>query len=189
MGIYTKKGDQGRTSNLLGESLFKDSPIIDLQGHIDEINAGVGYLRGLVKQHQEHTAIEIKEQIDSLLKDIQYALFRVGGDIASKFNENYILEEDIKDLERGIDDMTLKMGALNHFIYYNGTISATYCQVLRSVIRRGERVFVKGLELMEWEGSYPLDYQYINRLSDYCFTLGRYLNYIDGQEEEKMYLH
>lgn len=187
MGIYTKKGDQGSTSNLLGDLLGKDSLIIELQGSIDEINASVGYLRSLVMSDDALNK-EVSQKIDDLLKDIQHDLFMIGGDIAGKFTTNYIKDEHIKTLEIGIDEMTEQVGTLKSFIYYNGTGSAAYAQVVRSVVRRGERAFVRALKDINYEETYPKDYQFINRLSDYCFTLSRYINFCSGLGDEKMSL-
>lgn len=187
MGIYTKKGDQGNTSNLLGDLLSKDSLMIELQGSIDEINAACGYLRSLVVTDSALDK-KVSKEVDDILKDIQHDLFMIGGDIAGKFTTNYIKEDHIKALETGIDDMTASVGSLQSFIYYNGTGSAAYAQVVRSIVRRGERAFVRALKDIGYQEEYPKDYQFINRLSDYCFTLSRYINYCSGLGDEKMSL-
>lgn len=187
MGIYTKKGDQGTTSNLLGDVIGKDCLMIELQGSVDEMNAGVGFLRSLVTDDKRLPVDTIKE-IDGILREIQHELFMIGGDVTAKFTTNYINNEHISFLEKGIDVMTEEIGALKSFIYYNGTKASSYTQVVRSVVRRGERTFVKALNDIGFQGEYPKDYQFINRLSDYCFTLSRYINYKSGLEDEKMSL-
>ncbi|MBC7961092.1 MAG: cob(I)yrinic acid a,c-diamide adenosyltransferase [Vallitaleaceae bacterium] len=182
MKIYTKKGDQGFTTNIKGEKISKGDLMIELQGSIDEVNAGVGYLRSICNKMLTSTQ---KLEIDQNLKDIQHTLFRIGGDVTYQFAQLYVKEEDLQALEKGIDSMTEKTGELKNFIYYSGHVASTYCQVLRSVTRRAERVFVRAIE-----GQYEatLDYQYMNRLADYFFTLGRYLNLLEGEVEEVMKL-
>jgi cob(I)alamin adenosyltransferase len=181
MKIYTKTGDKGTTSDVLGQRISKADIKMELQGSIDEINAGVGYLRALVDSvNNDNAAINV----DDILRDIQYTLFRIGSDVSSDFSYNYVKESDISGLENSIDVMTNAAGQLQNFIYYSGNQAATYCQVVRSVIRRAERIFVRHMEGKE----YNLDYQYINRLSDFFFTLARYVNHISSVSEEIMKL-
>jgi cob(I)alamin adenosyltransferase len=177
--IYTKTGDKGTTSDVLGQRVSKGDIKIELQGSIDEINAGVGYTRALLKNA---TASESALAVDHDLRDVQYALFRIGGDVSSNFSQNYIKESDIEYLEQNIDVMTSAVGPLESFIYYSGTGAAAYCHVVRSVVRRAERVFVRYLE----DKDYNLDYQYINRLSDYLFSMSRYINFLEQIPDEAM---
>jgi cob(I)alamin adenosyltransferase len=176
MKIYTKNGDKGYTSNFKGEKLWKGSLWIELQGNIDEINANVGHLRSLNQR------ITQQEDIDQMLEWIQYCLFRIGSDISLQFQVTYITDEMIEKLEKAIDTYTEKTGELHSFIHFNGNEAATYAHVIRSVTRRCERVFSKVLQ----EIDFTLDYQYVNRLSDYFFQLARYLNHVNGNAEEVM---
>jgi len=181
MKIYTKTGDQGTTSDVLGNRISKADIKIELQGTIDEVNASVGFLRALVQDAKYKSEIL---DINCTLRDIQYTLFRIGSDISSNLTYQYVTESDITFLEQSIDAMTNTVGALQNFIYYNGNQAAAYCQVIRSVTRRAERVFVRYLD----GKNYSLDYQFINRLSDFFFTLARYMNYISEIPEEAMKL-
>ena len=179
--IYTKTGDKGTTSDVLGQRVSKADIKMELQGSIDEINAGIGHLRALLK-----TTIDNEATIntDHALRDIQYALFMIGSDVSSDFKYNYVKASDIDLLEQSIDIMTKDVGQLQNFIYYSGSQASTYCQVVRSVVRRTERVFVRYMEDKE----YNLDYQFVNRLSDFLFTLSRYINHISMIDEEVMKL-
>lgn len=174
MKIYTKKGDRGYTTNLLGESIHKSDAMLNLQGTVDEVNAMVGHLRSLV--------VATNKDIDAELREVQYALFRVGADITTKFQTQKVLEEDVTFLEQRIDAMTEAFGVQSSFIYYSGHQSATYAHVVRSVVRRAERTFVKAFQ----GDIYPLDLQYLNRLADYFYALARYLNHGNGFDDEKM---
>jgi cob(I)alamin adenosyltransferase len=181
MKIYTKTGDQGTTSDILGQRVSKSDIKMELQGSIDEINAGVGYLRSLLRITDTK---ETRISIENILREIQYSLFMIGSDVSSDFKSTHVKESDISILEQSIDIMTSEIGQLQSFIYYSGNQAATYCQVIRSVVRRTERVFVKYME----EKEYNLDYQYINRLSDFLFTLSRYVNHISDTSDEIMKL-
>lgn len=181
MKIYTKTGDKGTTSDVLGQRVSKGDIKIELQGSIDEINAGVGYLRSLLKNT---TLSKSPLDIDESLRDVQHALFRIGGDVSADFSQNYIKSSDITFMEQSIDVMTSVVGPLESFIYYSGSEGAAYCHVARSVVRRAERVFVRYMEGKE----YNLDYQYINRLSDYLFSMSRYINFLEQIPDEAMKL-
>lgn len=174
MKIYTKKGDKGYTSNFLGEAVKKSDHVLHLQGTVDEVNAMVGHLRSLLTGEGK--------VVDDALRDIQYALFRLGADIACRFEQVRMKEEDVKVLEEGIDIMTAAFGVQKTFIYYSGHISATYAQTVRSVVRRAERCFVAAYP----DNEAPMDLQYLNRLADYFYAVARYLNYCHGIEDEPM---
>lgn len=181
MKIYTKTGDKGSTSDVLGYRVSKADLKIELQGSIDEINAEIGFARSLLKNNDfTNSAFDI----DDTLKEVQHTLFRIGGDVSSNFTYNYVKESDIAYLEQQIDIITEAVGELENFIYYSGNSAAAYCQVIRSVTRRAERIFVRHLEGKE----YNLDYQYINRLSDFMFALARYINFLTDSGEEIMTL-
>jgi cob(I)alamin adenosyltransferase len=181
LGIYTKTGDKGTTSDVLGQRISKADIKMELQGSIDEINAGIGHLRAI-------SSILIFDEttmdIDITLKDIQYILFMIGSDVSSDFKNHYVKAADISSLEQSIDYFTTTVGQLQNFIYYSGNQVSTYCQVVRSVVRRTERVFVRYMENKD----YNLDYQFINRLSDFLFSLSRYINHISETSEEIMKL-
>lgn len=178
MKIYTKKGDKGKTSNVIGMTLSKSDIFMELQGGIDEINANVGHLRSKIR----NSKVNERNYIDEMLKKIQYILYKIGVDVSSQFKYKNVCDDEVKFLESEIDYMTERMPALESFIYYSGSESSTYSHVIRTVIRRVERVFVRVLEDKE----YPVDYQFINRLSDYFFTLSRYINFLEGINDEYM---
>lgn len=181
MKIYTKQGDEGRTSNLLGNKILKSHDIMELQGSIDEVNAAIGVLRSKLTNVPQGE----RDYIDILLKTIQYHLYETGIEISYNFTQVYIREDKIKYLEDNMDKMTEKMPPLTSFIHYGGVEAAAYCHFIRAVVRRTERVFVRFNENMGNE-KYSLSYKYINRLSDFFFTLGRYINFISGYEEETL---
>ena len=183
MKIYTKKGDAGYTTNILGEKYLKSDDFMELQGSIDEINAHVGVLRSKTSNLAE----EEMTYVDSLLKTVQYNLYQTGVELSSNFTKLIITEDDLKHLEESIDKMTAVMPILKNFLYYSGVEEAVYCHVVRTVTRRTERVFVRFNENRGGE-EYSFSYKYINRLSDFFFTLARYINFLCGREEEVVHL-
>lgn len=184
MGIYTKKGDMGYTTNLLGEKYLKCDEMMELQGSIDEVNAHIGVLRS--KLSKLCGQVELKNA-DDLLKTIQFNLYEMGVELSSNFTQILIDENSVKLLEDSIDEMTELMPPQKNFLYYSGMEEAVYAHMIRSVVRRTERVFVRFHEKIGKE-EYSVSYKYINRLSDFFFTLARYINHVCGSQEEIMTL-
>jgi cob(I)alamin adenosyltransferase len=159
MKVYTKTGDQGVTGLYDGTRLEKSEKIFDVLGTIDELSANIGVFLNL-----SHSTIND-------INDIQADLLTVGSIIASPLKpiESHRIVIDTYQLEKMIDALSDKMEPLNKFIIMNG-INATSAQahVCRTVCRRLERE-------MEKYGMIDRTITiYINRLSDYFFTLARY---------------
>jgi cob(I)alamin adenosyltransferase len=66
--------------------------------------------------------------------------------------------------------MEAQLPQLTAFILPGGHQSVSFCHLARTVCRRGERISV---ELASLEPVSELVIQYLNRLSDYLFVLGR----------------
>jgi cob(I)alamin adenosyltransferase len=93
----------------------------------------------------------------------------------------------IKNLEEQIDKMTEELTPLRNFILPGGASqTASYLHFSRAVCRRCERLLTK------WSNNQTQEEQpqqdtvmgiYLNRLSDYLFTLARYVTYKEGHQE------
>ncbi|GAA0879930.1 cob(I)yrinic acid a,c-diamide adenosyltransferase [Algoriphagus jejuensis] len=165
MKIYTKTGDQGITSLLGGLRVPKCDLRIDAYGTIDELNSYIGLLRDQA----------VNEKRTGFLKEIQDRLFTVGADLATapgkdKVKKPSLDPADIEMLERAVDSMEAELPMLTAFILPGGHQSVSFCHLARTVCRRGERITV---ELASVEQVSELVIQYLNRLSDYLFVLGR----------------
>lgn len=172
MSIVTKTGDKGTTGTLNGQRVSKASTLIDLNGTLDELNASLGYLCSMLKERGEFSN---KEDIISTIEWIQNGLYNMGTEVSSLFTLIRFKKEHPDLLEHKLDIMTEKMPPQTCFIIYSGVKEATYTHVVRSIARRAERVFVKYL-LENNITEFPDSYQFVNRLSDYLFTLARFLN-------------
>lgn len=182
--IYTKTGDKGFTTNLLNKTYSKADIEMELQGGIDEINANIGFLRSIINKKSDVFKKETFEYLDNSLKNIQYHLYLIGVEVSTEFSEKYIDNDEVSYLEHEIDHMVDFTPPMSSFIYYSGTEIAAFSHVIRTVVRRVERIFVKTIE----NNIYPISYQYINRLSDYFFSFSRYVNNIEGITDEPMIL-
>lgn len=180
--IYTKKGDKGTTTNFLGKPLSKADLEINLNGGVDEINSHVGYLRSKIAK--QGYAEEQLKYIDGVLKEIQYHLYLIGVEISTEFSEQHITEDEVKFLEGNIDKIMDNTEPMKSFIYYSGSEPCTFAHMIRTTTRRIERDFVRTLQGRE----YPTCYLYINRLSDFFFSLARYFNSLENIPDEPMTL-
>lgn len=165
MKIYTKTGDGGDTSLLGGKRVPKSHIRIDTYGTVDELNAFFGLLKDQ----------KINSTRRALLKEIQDRLFTVGATLATASGEIRvkkpdILDEDILILEREIDAMDESLPALKNFILPGGHESVSVAHLTRTVCRRAERCVVLLHEVEQVDGKII---QYLNRLSDFLFVLGR----------------
>lgn len=167
MKIYTKKGDKGKTGLIGGTRVLKSSLRIESYGTVDELNAYIGLVR------DQAISDKFKEQ----LEEIQDRLFTIGSSLASdpeKSNMRIpdLKDEDIASLEKWMDQMDETLPEMKYFILPGGHTTVSFCHLARCVCRRAERIIVD-LSTHEFVDDRVL--QYMNRLSDYLFVLGRAL--------------
>lgn len=169
MKIYTKTGDEGKTSLLGGKRVSKDDLRIEAYGTVDELNSIVGICRTLSPP----------KKIDQLLHSIQNQLFALGADLATPLSQKLkqeiprICEADITFLEKSIDDLETANKPLHAFILPEGSHLGAQLHFARTVCRRAERLVVK-LSRKEKIGKHIV--VYLNRLSDFLFALARWMN-------------
>jgi cob(I)alamin adenosyltransferase len=166
--IYTKTGDTGSTSLIGGTKVPKNDLRIDAYGTVDELNSWIGLINDQLNM----------EEFKNELKDIQDRLFTIGSSLATdadkepKMKLPDLHETDIRLLETKIDEMTAQLPPMKSFILPGGHIIVSSIHICRTVCRRTERLLVAMQEQQLFVE--PKVLQYINRLSDYLFTLARY---------------
>lgn len=177
MKIYTKTGDIGETSLFGGRRVLKSELRIDSYGTVDELNSWIGLLR------------DVQNNIDTkdLLKEIQDRLFTLGASLAAdpdnhKLKTPDFHESDVELLERAIDIMDEELEPLKHFVLPGGHVYVSYCHLARTVCRRAERLTVALHHADNTPEILPV-IKYLNRLSDYLFTLSRKMAKDLGAEE------
>jgi cob(I)alamin adenosyltransferase len=178
--IYTRTGDDGKTS--LGDGARR--PKFDLRvaayGSIDEANSAIGVANLHVND----------AEVLKILKHIQNDLFDVGADLcrpqktdaaspsspqlaASEARALRVTEEQVTWLENQIDRFNAELAPLDSFVLPGGSPAAAYLHHARTVTRRAEREIVR-LSVDGPVNSAVL--HYVNRLSDLLFVLARFLN-------------
>lgn len=167
MKIYTKTGDKGYTSLIGGTRVPKHHLRIESYGTVDELNSYIGLIRDQ----------EITEHDKALLKEIQDRLFTIGSSLAADPERSKMVIPDLKDgdielLEQEMDLMNETLPELRHFILPGGSNVISYCHIARCVCRRAERIAVHLAEESTVDERVTI---YLNRLSDYLFTLARKL--------------
>jgi cob(I)alamin adenosyltransferase len=185
--IYTKTGDKGETSLFGGARVSKSHIRVEAYGTVDELNSYIGLLTDLVDTPQSREGRDVPYK--AVLKEIQDRLFTIGAVLASDPSKNMMIPDvkpsDIQLLENEIDTMETQLPPLKNFILPGGHSSVSFCNIARTVCRRAERLVI-ALDLLEKEEGReidPLSIQYLNRLSDYLFVLGRKIGKDLGVEE------
>ncbi len=171
MKIYTKTGDTGMTGLYGGGRVSKSAPRISAYGDIDELNA----LLGLAAAQSD------QDPVKKTLKEIQSTLFVVGAQLASPKADpkiERITNAQIEFLERQIDVITETLPPLKTFILPGGSVTASTLHLARTVCRRAERSIVY-LSTVEGEDVDRWLITYVNRLSDFLFTLARLANQLE----------
>lgn len=162
--IYTKTGDEGRTSLYGGKRVFKNNIRVNAYGTVDELNSLLGVVFSKIKD----------EKITDFVGKIQEDLFLIGASLAGAKSDLSILKSRVAEMEKTIDWADEKLPELKNFILPAGTESASLLFYCRAVARRCERVLVK-LDQKEQIDKKLLIY--FNRLSDLLFEMARYLNF------------
>ena len=171
MKIYTKSGDKGRTSLASGKRVSKSDLRLEAYGTADELNSFVGWLRALLSESQG----DWKASIDAQLVWLQNRLFDLGAILAGA--PMPMAEGAVNQVEEWIDQMQDQLPELRAFILPGGSQMVAVCHVCRTVARRLERAMVVLAESIgeEVERADEDTMIFVNRLSDYCFVLARFI--------------
>jgi cob(I)alamin adenosyltransferase len=168
MKIYTRTGDDGTTSLFSGGRVPKYHLRVEAYGTVDEMNSVLGLAR----------ALHITRKSDAYVERIQHQLFNLGADLATPLDakSSYVVRVDagqVTWLEQSIDTLTAELPPLTAFILPGGAPASAQLHVARTICRRAERLVT---ELAENEAIGEHVLPYVNRLSDFLFTLARWEN-------------
>lgn len=182
MKIYTKKGDGGTTALFGGKRVYKDDTRVNCYGTLDEVNSTIGWLRA--KLAADHPWQANLHRIQKDMMDMMSHLARPSD--CKKENPNPRPVEGAAFCEQWIDQLEAAMTtASDYFLLPGGNEISALCHVIRTQMRRGERLLVTLMKEDKVEDYIP---EYINRLSDLFFTLARAEMDKAGVAEEKWQL-
>lgn len=176
MKIYTKTGDDGSTGLFGGQRVPKHDPRVSAYGTVDELNSVIGM------------AISAggDDELCRLLRARQNELFTLGAMLASGDGKSgdSIQESHITPLEGEIDRLDTELAPLRNFILPGGCELASRLHLARTVCRRAERE-VSGLRAARTKDAPRLApaVKYLNRLSDWLFTVARAANKRAGVDD------
>lgn len=174
MSIFTKTGDKGETGLFSSNKsikirVSKASLRIETIGSVDEANTSLGLAASFIKNGK----------LKGKVTGIQEHLFEVGALLAGAKLQ---IDKDLPQyMEKEIDEMDKVLPKLTHFILPGGGRGAGMLFMARTFIRRAERRVV---ELSKKEKIDPIVLIYLNRLSDYIYTLARYSNFKEKIKEK-----
>ncbi len=189
--VHTGGGDKGDTSLVDGTRVGKEHPRVAIYGTIDEANSAIGLVRMELNRASKDTSTGeensedflVYESADDMLGLIQQELFDVGAECACPPNGlpeqmSIIGIEACDRLVKEMDSMLEDLQPLTSFILPTGSPAVANLHMARTIVRRAEREAC-GLR----EEIRPELISYLNRLSDHCFVLSRWLTEKTGKEE------
>jgi cob(I)alamin adenosyltransferase len=166
--IYTRKGDDGTTGLYGGGRVPKDSAAPEAYGTVDEAQAALGLARA---------AAPAGGELDALLVHIERDLWVLMAELATEHDNAHKLVDGasrvtadmVTAIESHIDDITGRYEQPTEFVVPGESELAARLDVARTVVRRAERRSMA----VAADGSQVLPY--LNRLSDLCWTLARWV--------------
>ena len=165
--ITTRTGDAGETGLGDGARVGKDALRVQALGDVDELNSALGVL----------LAEELPEAMRAALQDVQQDLFDVGGELSIP-GHRMLRAAQVERLDAQLEQWNAALAPLKEFILPGGSRAAAAAHLARAVCRRAERSVVA---LGRGESVSEHTRQYLNRLSDLLFVVGRALNQQAGR--------
>ena len=164
--VTTRTGDDGKSSDYSGSVDWKDAPVFEVLGDLDELTSWLGVIKHF--GHHQPT-----------LEDIQRKLLDAGSLIATSpasalfASLRLITDTDVDALEHWEKQM-LDAGVVIRpvFVLPGATPRSARIDVARTVCRRVERrlvAFMRERQRPDLRGAS----RYLNRLSDGLFVLAR----------------
>ncbi|KAK3595721.1 hypothetical protein CHS0354_025343 [Potamilus streckersoni] len=179
--IYTKTGDKGTSATFTGERRVKDDNIFEALGTTDELSSVIGVAMEYCTE-AGHSFVHQLETVQCVLQDVGSAIATPSTSArdAHRKKTEFSLQH-VTTLENWIDTHTEELPPLKHFILPSGGKSAATLHLARSICRRAERRITSLVRSGEVE---PETLRYLNRLSDYLFTVARLAAFREGHKEK-----
>ncbi|KAK5644526.1 hypothetical protein RI129_005826 [Pyrocoelia pectoralis] len=171
---FSRNGDNGTSKTLTGEVLPKDHNIFHAIGSTEELLSYVGIAREHA-QESEHEYCDKLKRIQTVIIDISTAISRYGDKNKKPLSSTYT-----KELEDWIYHYSKQLPPPERYIIPGGGIAAASLHVARAICRKTERTIVP---LVRNGGVEQEALIYLNRLSDFLFTISRIAAKVDKRTE------
>lgn len=173
MSLYTKYGDQGYTFTKISAKTPKNHDLIHFLGNMDELNCYCGMLYSLMSKN------DMTQYCETLLS-IMEINFETGAFLGYGTELNFSKVENLVSvLEKAIDLQEEQNGKLKNFIYPMGTEVSVWAHMCRAVSRKTERSIYQ----LEITAECECIIMFLNRISDYFFSLARTANRLGNVQE------
>ncbi len=172
-------GDGGQTFRADGVQVSKADPCVEVCGEIDELNSHIGLLVAYLSTSKESVsspAACIFKEWCAELNAIQRHLFAIGALMAGASSSLWLPgAAEVSRMDIFIAENAVPFSG---FVLPGGQVAAAQAHICRTVCRRVERrvLAAGGVKVLP----------YLNRLSDFFFTLSLKINEISGIKEIKL---
>jgi cob(I)alamin adenosyltransferase len=174
MSIATRRGDGGQTGLPGGVRVSKANPRVECYGTIDELISQLGLARALAND----------AEVNEWTRGIQRQLFKVGSAIGTAPESRKPAPEITAEMIAALDGEVARIeaipGLLNDWSIPGELVGSAAFDVARTVCRRAERLAVGLFEADEVTN--PRILEYLNRLSDVLWLIGRLLDLRGGAD-------
>ncbi len=202
MGVVTKGGDKGYTSLFNGRRVLKSDQRVMTYGQVDLLNSYLGVvlaqpvpipedieparkLAGILDEMREYLALKVQPE-----------LFNIGALLATEHDSPFfdkvprVSADSITALEKTIKKAEKTLPPMKFFIMPRGNLLASQAHVARACCRQVESVIIEYLHAHGLEDVSELSMItiYLNRLSDYLFTLARVAANTETFDQEQKWI-
>ncbi|KAJ8968883.1 hypothetical protein NQ317_015490 [Molorchus minor] len=182
---FSRFGDNGTSKTIDGNLLPKNNQIFNAIGATEELLSFIGKIElkhRLAKEHGHETEqlyTDKLKRIQTVIIDISTAISRSGT------SKSVIPPIYTKELEDWIHEYSKQLPPPEQYVIpVRGGVASASLHVARSICRKAERVLVP----LVGQGSLDKEAQiYLNRLSDFLFTIARIAAKHD-QRSESIYI-
>jgi len=176
--VTTKRGDQGQTTALSGDSYSKADPVMACVGTLDELRAHTAMLRLRIIEERP----EDREALAEFLLWLLHMHFLIGSACSDPLNKHPeyrrrdLSAGDVEKLEAEQQRLERRTPLPKSFIVSAANTLAAQADIACTVARRLERNLVGLKEAVPAFEAVDI-LQFVNRLSDFLYVLARSLEH------------
>jgi cob(I)alamin adenosyltransferase len=168
--IATRTGDDGTTSLLYGQRVAKDHPQIEAVGTLDELNAALGLAKATRPAGRGAADFaRIQQELVALMGEVACAEANAARYDESKFAK--IDDAALARLDAGVAAIEARSPKFEGWATPGTNLHAAALDLARTAARRAERRLIALPR--EGRSVRPVLVQYLNRLSDLLWLMGR----------------